>query len=307
MSFRRMWLILLVIAVTALVGVVHAKVQQNQLRRIAGLIEAMAVDDGNDETEYDYQDAANELGQIGRPAVPSLIKALEDKRWSVMNGAASALSMINDPRSVKPLIKALKRGGQDDLQMRSCVDETLSKIGKPAVMPLVECLTDKRWYIRADAASTLAQLKDVRSVMPLIKALGDKDESTRRWAADALGRIGDRRATLPLIGRLKDSDPDVRFYAAGALGQIADERAGPPLMAALKRQDIQMALASYPYFLRHDTADAAPLLLRMMRKCKYHDEKMAAAFARSNNRTLKDAGEKWVAEEKARRNPLGGL
>ena len=51
--------------------------------------------------------AAGELG--GRAIVPLLISFLDDPEWKVRNGASAALSLIADPRALRPLREAFRR------------------------------------------------------------------------------------------------------------------------------------------------------------------------------------------------------
>ena len=54
--------------------------------------------------------AAQALAHIGRPAVEPLITVLKVEDWRVRDNAAWALGIISDPRTVEPLIAALRDG-----------------------------------------------------------------------------------------------------------------------------------------------------------------------------------------------------
>ena len=101
------------------------------------------------------QEAVKELIRIGKPAVPSLIRALESTTWdsgysglhrlpskSVIFEAAHSLGKIGDERAVEPLIKAL---GNQDLSfeyysyVRDSITQALGELGDArAVKPLIE-------------------------------------------------------------------------------------------------------------------------------------------------------------------------
>ncbi len=109
----------------------------------------------------------------------------------------------------------------------------LSKLGRAAVTPLLEALSDPKAIVRELAAYTLGPLKDKSAVEPLILALGDGSREVRRQAAASLGWLRDRRAVEPLVEALGDSDALVRMHAAGALGKLRDRRAVEPLITVL--------------------------------------------------------------------------
>ncbi|MFQ5456417.1 MAG: HEAT repeat domain-containing protein [Nitrospirota bacterium] len=73
------------------------------------------------------------------------------------------------------------------------------------------------------------------AVLPLINLLEDK--SARYYAIRALGEIGDQRAIGRLSDLLRDRTYDRRRYAAIALGQIGGDPAIPPLKDALSDID----------------------------------------------------------------------
>ena len=113
--------------------------------------------------------------------------------------------------------------------------EITTKIGKPAVNPLIADLKDKEPLVRSQAVQALGVIGDPRAVEPLIVVLNDKDPLIQRQTIKALGRIKDQRAVGPLIAVLIDSDrkPHVRMSAAEFLGIIGDDSAVDSLIAAL--------------------------------------------------------------------------
>ena len=113
--------------------------------------------------------------------------------------------------------------------------EITTKIGKPAVKPLIADLKDKDPLVRSQAVQALGVIGDPRAVEPLVRVLNDKDPLIQRQAIKALGRIKDRRSVGPLIIVLLNSDrkPYVRMSAAEVLGMIGDDRAVDSLIAAL--------------------------------------------------------------------------
>jgi hypothetical protein len=72
----------------------------------------------------DYK-AADELVNIGKPAVEPLIKALKNNETRIYHGAIYALGEIKDPRAIEPLIKALE---DKDLSIREIAVNALERI-----------------------------------------------------------------------------------------------------------------------------------------------------------------------------------
>jgi roadblock/LC7 domain-containing protein len=84
------------------------------------------------------QKARKSLVALGKPAVSSLIKALQNStsdqvRWE----AAKALGAIGDTRSISPLVKALADSDSDVAWLAA---EALSKFKKTAWPPLLRAL-----------------------------------------------------------------------------------------------------------------------------------------------------------------------
>jgi len=168
--------------------------------------------------------AAVKLGEMGTgaaPAVPFLMGILDDKY---------------------PIL--LRSGGGGVLGATSLDREAamaLWKIGKPAVEPLIDVLTNKDKTVRKNAAEALGRIKDNRAVEPLINVLQDADMSVRHDAVEALGEIKDPRSIEPLCSLLKDKKLKIQQAAHEALQKIMygmkDARAIEPLMDAFKNKE----------------------------------------------------------------------
>lgn len=179
--------------------------------------------------------ASLRLGQMGvaaADAIPYLIDSLGDE-------SAVAFCSLQLPQSfpnyTTPFAEAKK---------------ALSRIGEPAVAPLIQALKDKRKGVQTGAAGALGLIKDKRAVKPLIEAMEhEKSDPSRSYMASAfrraivcaLGNIGDKRATGCLIEALKDTSSgwsgNIRAEAALALGKLRAIRALLPLMRARHDKD----------------------------------------------------------------------
>jgi HEAT repeat protein len=82
----------------------------------------------------------------------------------------------------------------DERLMREVAEETLVRIGEPAIPALLEALKDESPAVRRWAALVLADLGPAApgAVGPLMDALADGDESVRLAAAQALRAVTER-------------------------------------------------------------------------------------------------------------------
>jgi HEAT repeat protein len=162
--------------------------------------------------------------------VRGLTRLLKHRDLDVQYGAAEALGEIGDSGAVEPLIAALKNDEYSGVRWKAA--EALSKIGAPAVEPLIGALSHDDDDVRWKAAIALGEIGDPRAIEPLIIMLCDEDRFVRSRAAYALSMIGEP-AVDPLIRVLRDGDGNLRWGAAIALGKIQNPRAIEPLIRAL--------------------------------------------------------------------------
>lgn len=159
----------------------------------------------------------------------------------------NSVNLNNDSIKIQQRIsKLIKRMGYVG---RESEFNELVKIGKPAIIQLINCMkADSEgmfWKIRT-AGLILGEIGDVQAVEPLIECLADKKYTNgfREAAAYALGGIGDSRAVVPLIECLS------RKYGEGtnraaivALSRIGDRRAVDPLLESLSEDPYNYRVA----------------------------------------------------------------
>ena len=122
--------------------------------------------------------------------VPSDVQATHEfsafKKLLKMNNPGAGITSLHPI-----IIEAMIEDGR--LTDTELVDE------EPPVDFLLECLKDKSWHVRREAAVALSRFADdERVVDALIGALKDKNWQVRRDAAISLGDIGDSKAIEPL-------------------------------------------------------------------------------------------------------------
>lgn len=115
-------------------------------------------------------------------------------------------------------------------EIRNLRTEKASRLAIPA-------LSDSNEIVRATAAASVVFLPPAEAVQVLSPLLSDKKPFVRREAAYALGRVGDLSATNSLLSVLdKDRDLEVRAAAAVALGNIDDPSALDALTRLLQKR-----------------------------------------------------------------------
>jgi HEAT repeat protein len=177
------------------------------------------------------------LGNIPTSRVEKLVPFLGNRDPSIRKNAADALKKIGKI-AVVPLINALYTN--DDMQIRINAVMILGDLHDTlSVEPLIESLKDKAMassieddILRLESAKALGKIKDARAIEPLIAALSDGNIKVREGSAEALTAIGEKSVD-PLIKILKDYNGGPKVLTAKILGDIRDPRAVEPLIQAL--------------------------------------------------------------------------
>jgi HEAT repeat protein len=89
-------------------------------------------------------------------------------------------------------------------------------------------------------------------VEPLAQALSNKKHWVRWEAAKALGQIGDKSATEALVKALEDNEFDVRWLAAEGLINIGKDSIKPLLKALADHGDKSLTLRRGAHHVLHD-------------------------------------------------------
>lgn len=236
--------------------------QLHDLRAVPGLLEVVRMQARNYGHDHPWVDGGL-LAEFGPPAVPHLIRALEDPDHSVRWAAGTALGLLQEDAALPFLIEQL---GAQNGQARSHVIYLLGEFGARAPVPLIAgCLDDQSigvqeaavealgkiggpqagvalagviagagvWTVRARAAGVLGRIGDQTCVPALIALLNSGSSPAEcEAAATALANIGGAEALAALTGALRDKKEEVRRRAADALAQIATPEAKAALAAA---------------------------------------------------------------------------
>ncbi len=156
----------------------------------------------NDKDSDIRASAIGALGEIGnKKAIEPIRNMLNDENYRVIREAMRVLGDFKDAKSVDAIINIM----EDKYKyVKFNTELALSKIGEPAVDPLIKNLKNKNTRIREASAIALGYIKDEKALEPLIEALKDEDANVKWRAREALKALGDERAVIPLIQIFKE-------------------------------------------------------------------------------------------------------
>jgi HEAT repeat protein len=164
------------------------------------------------------------LGRAGQPAIPKLIRLLNNPDAGVRLCATQCLESLGESavEAVPGLISVLSltnKNTRADQVLQACAVRALGHIG-PAARAAIPCLEGISNQFGAEIA--LLQIRD-ESPMPVIERLWDRSNQ-RRWmqTASLVVRFGtNAEPAIPLlIAALRSTNTDLYWQAVRSLGRI---------------------------------------------------------------------------------------
>ncbi len=177
---------------------------------------------------------AESLGVVGKAAVPSLCRALSDHdSVTVRRAAAKTLTLIEDPRALPVLLKALLND-PDPVVQGSAVG-AMAAVGAEAIDGLLEVLINPdSSAMQLGLASWGLSFVGARAPEALRRAATSEHAEIRCAAIAALGdqiqALEDDHAKELVVAALRDVDTDVRAEAATLLGKLHNPDWAAPLL-----------------------------------------------------------------------------
>lgn len=185
-----------------------------------------------------------------------LIEKLQSSDKNVVKASiVEDLGNLDDPRAVRPLIKALN---DSEMLVRWNAIKALARFGEGAVAPLLNALNDTDHFKRRNVVQALGEVGGDESVDRLIRMLmfDESDQNVLVEVIRSLDKICDRRAVEPLITVLKMNNWEMRWRAIHALERLEDPRAIEPLLDAVNDSDKDIKWAAYKAIERIKSAAA---------------------------------------------------
>ncbi len=177
--------------------------------------------------------AAEALASIGAKTVPSLIAFIKSERVGERSRASRLLSRIGKP-AVVPLISLIEEKSVAP-EVKVAATHALGLIGdERAIKPMVALLRDERSQVRGQAAQSLSLVSG--AVEQVIEMSNSSLPPTREAAMEALGGIHNPKAVERLLQAITDENAGVRLAVVRALGESASSKAILPLIRLLREE-----------------------------------------------------------------------
>jgi len=176
---------------------------------------------------------------LGGPAVPVLLKMMQDKRWYIVRNLSAILGDIGLPEAVPELLTCLKHS---DIRVCKEAIRSLAKIGgREAESAIIALLHGNNSLLFPQVIVSLGGMKSRKALVELMQIVCSNDLFLKNlsFKIDALGAIamiGDRQAvpvlTKILAGRhilARNRWNQLKIAVAGCLARLGDVRALPIL------------------------------------------------------------------------------
>jgi len=251
------------------------------------------------------------LGAIGdRRATPILTKIAlaqrEEQNFLINRLAATSLGELGDPEAVQPMIECLFlfAPGNPAMRMNDVAAESLVRIGRPALEPLLQVLRGQNAEVNAIAQQYIeaVRVRDERAARDMnVRAL------TSAEATFALGALGFREALAPIQEEMANEDVGRKINAAIAIVRLNLEpaervRVRDSLKAVYEAAPLA-AKAQLLAAMRHMyDADLLPFFLEQARDSDLHPqvrEQAVIAYAFLSNRAESAALRTMIQAEPA--------
>ena len=198
------------------------------------------LDDLYSQNPREVERASEEVAALGARALPTIQATLRnpDTEAERLKAALKACGIIGQASAPAiPEVAALLV--EPGVTSEAAV--ALSYMGREALLPLRDSLTNSDPVVRREALRSIGKLKDrapleIGVVFPLlVRGMSDADAGVRAVGATYLGIIhgAEEQAVPTLTKGLEDPDPEVRRASAAALGAFGT--GAEPALPALRK------------------------------------------------------------------------
>ena len=233
---------------------------------------------GDDRAKAQVAEELFELGSDASPAIPNLIRALDDTNDMVRYYVCATLAQIGPPASSAVLALSRLFVDEDvDEPTRGVAASALGQIGSASERVLIDCLVNPNSFTRRKAAGALGLfLTRGLAIQPLIAVLGDPDPDVRSAASESLesiskaatteGAISIRMETLSLLQDATKSTNSLEALNASRIllkADPTDALAIACLLRNIKSSDSNIKSYSI-WFASNAGPNALPLLSELI-------------------------------------------
>lgn len=171
------------------------------------------------------------LASLGPAVVPRLVSEMRNSRNNWLIGGA--LSKMGAP-AVEPILELLEQA--DASTTVDCIYLLGEIQDRRAISTLVRYLEDPREKVRMYSVTALLRIGGPRSVEAVLSRLTREGKGLEGFILEALLRYG-QKSLEPVLQNLKSHNPKVRKEAAYLLGGLGDVRAVEALISTLQDPD----------------------------------------------------------------------
>lgn len=162
------------------------------------------------------------LKRVGKPAVHHFIAMLSDSSTSKQKTAIKALSYLEDPEAIDPLVVIVR---DKSVGIASTAVDALVQLGSVAVEPLGRILIDRTQPVNFRETVALILERIGKPAVPwFIKSATDPDLTIRLRAIESLSEIHDDQAFNTLVQATADTSPMVRLGAIKGLNEWIERK-----------------------------------------------------------------------------------
>jgi len=175
---------------------------------------------------------------IDRAGEPQRIHALEPvlNQWGAKEtDQVYEFWLLLNKNSLLPLIELLGRLTQ--LKMRRVICEALIHLGKEDIEPLIQKLSDPRWFVVRNVVYILGKIGQDKVLDNFRKLIDHKEVKVRKELLHTLDGMKDNRAQELLVGFLNDPESSLRILAIRSLASHNYRGALEPLKNMIEERE----------------------------------------------------------------------
>jgi HEAT repeat protein len=154
-----------------------------------------------------------------RESIELVLGALGDQDWRVRKEAVALLARVSPEQwAIRRLVEAAVQ--EERIGLRNAAAEALGGIGDPALIEIIDQLSDQGPGGRKILLEVVGGFRDPRATEALINGLADPDNNVRIGVAEWLGEHGGEGAREALIGQLGGDDHLLTLAALQSLNRL---------------------------------------------------------------------------------------